>query len=155
MTPSAAQFIPADADYASRVRASFDRQQAMHMLGAQLTVVEPGCVEIRLPYRVDLTQQHGFLHGGIVGMILDSACGFAAFSLMPAHAGVLTVEYKINFVAPAKGEAIVAQGRVVKTGRTLTVCWGEAYAESEGQSKLVATMVGTMMTIRGREDVQS
>ncbi|MCW5848534.1 MAG: PaaI family thioesterase [Anaerolineae bacterium] len=127
----------------------------MHMLGAQLTVVEPGCVEIRLPYRVDLTQQHGFLHGGIVGMILDSACGFAAFSLMPAHAGVLTVEYKINFVAPAKGEAIVAQGRVVKTGRTLTVCWGEAYAESEGQSKLVATMVGTMMTIRGREDVQS
>lgn len=88
-------------------------------------------------------------------MILDSACGYAAFSLMPAHASVLTVEYKINFVAPATGEAIVAQGRVVKTGRTLTVCWGEAYAESVGQSKLVATMVGTMMTIRGREDVQS
>ncbi len=146
---------PPDTNYEARVRASFAQQQAMRMLGAEMTIVAPGYTEIRLPYRADLTQQHGFLHGGIVGMILDSACGYAAYSLMPAHTGVLTVEYKINFVAPARGDAIVAQGRVVKTGRTLTVCWGEAYAESGGQSKLVATMVGTMMAIHGREDVQS
>lgn len=155
MNSTATPFTPHDPDYAGRVRASFAQQQAMQMLGADLTVVAPGYTEIHLPYRADLTQQHGFLHGGIVGMILDSACGYAAFSLMPPHTGVLTVEYKINFVAPARGDALVAQGRVVKTGRTLTVCWGEAYAESGGPPKLVATMVGTLMTIRGREDVQS
>ncbi len=145
---------PPDPDFAARARRSFERQAVMRTLGARVTTVEAGSVELRLPYRADLTQQHGFLHAGIVATLLDSACGYAAFTLMPPEAGVLTVEYKINLVAPAQGDELVAHGRVVKAGRTLTVCWGEATMESDGGSKLVATMAATMMTILGREDVR-
>ena len=110
--------------FEARVRASFARQRVMETLGAVMTRVEPGSVEIVLPYRADLTQQHGFIHAGIAATILDSACGYAAFSLMPADVAVLTVEYKINLLRPAKGERLIARGRVVRSGKTLTVCCG-------------------------------
>src|SRR5256714_9218775 len=111
---------PADPHFASRVRESFARQKAMALIGASLGVVTPGAVEIALPFRDDLTQQKGFVHGGIIGMIADTACGYAAFSLMPAGCSLVTVEYKINVLAPAQ-RSLVAKGQVVKPGRTLTV----------------------------------
>src|SRR5262252_9161042 len=116
------QFAPPNPDYAARVRASFDRQGAMKLIGARLAEVRPGFCSIELPYREDLTQQHGYVHAGIVSAIADSAGGYAGFTLFPPDASVLTVEYKINLLAPAKGDRLVATGRVVKPGRTLTVC---------------------------------
>ena len=147
-------FLPPDPMFESRVRASFARQQVMHTLGASLTLVAPGVVEIALPFHQDLTQQHGFLHAGIIGTILDSACGYAAFSLMPADKAVLSVEYKINLLAPAKGQNFIAKAQVIKTGRNLTVCTGEAFAYDQEKSKLVATMTATMMAVPEREDLQ-
>lgn len=147
-------FLPPDPMFESRVRASFARQQVMHTLGASLTLVEPGVVEIALPFHQKLTQQHGFLHAGIIGTILDSACGYAAFSLMPADKAVLSVEYKINLLAPAKGQNFIAKAQVIKAGRNLTVCTGEAFAYDQEKSKLVATMTATMMAIPEREDLQ-
>ena len=141
------RFVPQDPDFAARVRASFGRQKAMSLIGASLTAVEPGYVEIELPYREDLTQQKGYVHGGIVGMIADSACGYAAYSLMTAASGVLTVEYKINLLSPAIGERFVAIGRVKKPGRTLTVCEGDVFAHTQSEEKLVATMLATMMRL--------
>ncbi|RZI70725.1 MAG: PaaI family thioesterase [Variovorax sp.] len=152
MPPSV--FQPADPAYAERVRASFDRQAAMATIGASIARVEPGEVEIRLPYAPHLTQQHGFLHGGIVGAALDSACGYAGSTLMPAEAGVLSIEYKINFVAPAKGQHFRMVGTVVKPGRTITVVEGRAYAVDEGREKLVATMSTTLMVVAGRDDIK-
>ena len=111
---------PADPNFAVRIRASFGRQKAMGLIGASLKVVEPGQVEVALPYRDDLTQQKGFIHGGIIGMIADTACGYAAYSLMPADCSLVTVEYKINILAPARG-SLVARGEVIRPGRTLTV----------------------------------
>jgi uncharacterized protein (TIGR00369 family) len=143
-------FEPQDPDYRRRVRSSFERQQVMVTLGARMTRIEPGEVEIRLPYREDLTQQHGFLHAGIVATILDSACGYAAFSLMPAQAAVLSVEYKINLLRPAAGETFIARGRVIKPGRTLTVSSGDTFALTDGREELIATMVGTIMTLYDR-----
>lgn len=147
-------FLPPDPMFESRVRASFARQQVMHTLGASLTLVAPGVVEIALPFHRDLTQQHGFLHAGIIGTILDSACGYAAFSLMPTDKAVLSVEYKINLLAPAKGQNFIAKAQVIKTGRNLTVCTGEAFAYDQEKSKLVATMTATMMAVPEREDLQ-
>lgn len=147
-------FLPADPLFESRVRASFTRQQVMHTIGASLTAVTPGAVEIALPFREDLTQQHGFLHAGIVATILDSACGYAAFSLMPADKAVLSVEYKINLLAPAKGRNFIAKAHVKKAGRNLTVCLGDVFADAEESFKLVATMTATMMAIPEREDLQ-
>src|SRR5262249_42287659 len=121
-------FQPQDPDFEARVRASYARQQVMTTIGANLVAVAPGAVAMELPFRSDLTQQHGFLHAGIVTTIADSACGYAAFSLMPAKAAVLTVEYKVNLLAPAKGERLIARGRVLKPGRTLTVCAGDVFA---------------------------
>src|SRR5437588_10066194 len=115
---------PADPHFAARIRASFGRQKAMALIGASLTNVVPGAVEVALPFRDDLTQQKGFVHGGIIGMIADTACGYAAFSLMPAGCSLVTVEYKINILAPATS-ALVARGEVVKDGRTLTVARAE------------------------------
>jgi uncharacterized protein (TIGR00369 family) len=112
LAQSAPAFKPSDPDFASRVRASFGRQQAMEFIGAELTAVEPGRCEIRLPFKPELTQQHGFVHGGIVGMIADSACGYAAYSLFPADSSILTVEYKINLLAPSKGDALIARARI-------------------------------------------
>ncbi len=122
----------------------------MATIGASLVRVEPGEVDIELRARDDLTQQHGFLHAGVLASAADSACGYAALSLMPPGAAVLSVEFKINMLAPAAGDRIVARGRVIRAGKTVTVCWGDVTAYSSGGEKLVATMVATMMTVHGR-----
>ena len=145
-----ATFQPADPTYDSRVRASFARQSMMKLLGAALEHVAPGAVDIRLPFRADLTQQHGFLHAGVTTTIADSACGYAAFSLMPPGAAVLTVEFKVNLMAPAAGETFVARGRVLKAGRTLSTCSGDVFALDGGEEKHVLTMLATVMTVQGR-----
>lgn len=133
-----------------RVRASFARQKVMATLGCVLVRVQPGEVTLRLPFREELTQQHGFLHAGIITTVIDSACGYAALSLMPEGSGVLSIEFKVNLLAPAKGEAIVARGKVVKAGRTISVVNGEVHAVRDGQEHLCTTMVGTMMVVTGR-----
>jgi len=121
----------------------------MTTIGARLAGVAPGNVEIELDFREDLTQHHGYLHAGVVTTILDSACGFAAFTLMPPESGVLTVEYKVNFVAPARGAKFLASGRVVRPGRTLTVCNGEVSAIDGEETRLVALMQATMFRLQG------
>lgn len=147
------QFQPHDPDFEQRVRASFARQRVMETIGATIDRVAPGEVDITLPFRDDLTQQHGFLHAGIVGTILDSACGYAALSLMAPDAGVLTIEYKINLLAPASGSRMIARGRVIRPGRTITVCAGEVIAEHDGKEQPVAMMQATIMAIRDRPGV--
>ena len=122
----------------------------METFGAMLASVSPGAVEITLPFREDLAQQHGYLHAGVIATIMDSACGYAALTLMPPEAAVLAVEFKVNFLAPAVGDRIVARGRVVRSGRTLTVCAGEAFATADGSEKLVASMLSTVMAVRDR-----
>jgi len=149
-----ADFQPADPEFEARVRASFARQTAMATIGASIVRATPGEVVIELPYAAHLTQQHGFLHGGIVGAALDSACGYAGSTLMPADVGVLSIEYKINFVAPAKGQTFRMVGTVVKPGRTITVVEGRAYGIDAGREKLVATMSTTLMAVTGRDDVK-
>ena len=148
-------FEPRNPQYAQRVRDSFVLQGAMHTLGARLGLVAPGAADIELDWAPGLTQQHGFLHAGMVSTALDSACGYAAFTLMPADAEVLSIEFKINLLAPARGERFRMEGRVLKPGRTITVCEGRAYALHGGTEKLVATMGCTLMTIVGREDVRT
>lgn len=144
----------AEGDFETRVRTSFARQKAMRTIGAELTRVTPGVVEIELPYDGQLTQQHGFLHAGIISTALDSACGYAAYSLMPADAAVLTIEFKVNLLAPGKGERFLFRGSVTKPGRTIIVADGQAYAFGEGgEAKLIATMTGTMMTVTGRQGI--
>ena len=130
------------------VRDSFSRQKAMALIGASLSAVEAGASEISLPYRADLTQQKGFVHGGIIGMIADSAAGYAAYSLMPPSASLVTVEYKMNILAPARG-ALVARGKVIKSGRTLTVARAEVYAEDGTH---VASMQQTLMMLPNTPD---
>jgi uncharacterized protein (TIGR00369 family) len=147
-------FTPLDPEFEARVRSSFARQRIMETIGATLTRVEPGAVTIELPFRENLTQQHGFLHAGIVTTILDSACGYAAFSLMPADVAVLTVEYKVNLLAPAKGQWMVAQGRVLRAGRTLTVCAGDVFARTGQDDRIVATMLATLIAVPQREDLR-
>ncbi|WP_374665969.1 PaaI family thioesterase [Ramlibacter sp.] len=149
------RFEPADPAYADRVRASFARQAAMGTIGATLAAVEPGRVVIELPWQQALTQQHGFLHAGMVATALDSACGYAGFSLMTADAAVLTIEFKINLIAPAEGERFRMEGVVIKPGRTVTVTEGRAYALKGGREKLIATMGATLMAVRGRENIQN
>lgn len=144
---------PRNPHFEEAVRQSFAAQHLMATLGARLTVVDVGEIEIRVPFRPDLTQQHGFLHAGVVTSALDSACGYAAFSLMPDGAGVLTVEFKTNLLAPARGQELVARGRVVRAGRTITVCQGDASMMSDGAETPVVTMLATMMTVRDRPDV--
>src|SRR5438477_9519240 len=140
---------PADPHFSSRIRESFARQKAMALIGASLDVVAAGAVEIALPFRDDLTQQKGFVHGGIIGMIADTACGYAAYSLMPADCSLVTVEYKMNILMPAI-RSLVARGEVVKAGRTLTVARAEVYAQD---GKHVATMQQqTLMRLAGRAD---
>ena len=125
----------------------------MSTIGARLARVVAGEVEIRVPFRANLTQQHGFLHAGVVTSALDSACGYAAFSLMPAGAGVLSVEFKTNLLAPARGDELIARGRVVRAGRTVTVCQADAFMRAGTDQTLIATMLATMMTILDRPDV--
>jgi uncharacterized protein (TIGR00369 family) len=126
----------------------------METLGACLTRIEAGAVDIELPWALTLTQQHGFVHAGMVATALDSACGYAAFTLMPADAAVLTIEFKINLLAPAQGQNFRMEGRVLKPGRTITVCEGRAYGLQDGHEKLVATMGCTLMTVSGRHAIQ-
>ena len=147
-----ADFAPKTPDFAARVRDSFARQGIMALIGARLTRVEPGLVEIEVPYRDDLTQQHGFFHAGVTSTIGDSAGGYAAFSLFPDDASVLTTEFKINLLAPAEGDVLRAVGRVVKPGRTLTVCDVEVFAVKDGVGRLCAKMLETLMCLHGRPD---
>lgn len=135
---------------ARRVAESFAKQVFMATLGAELSRVEEGEVEIILPFRRELTQQHGFLHAGAVTSVVDSACGYAALTMMPPDAAVLSVEFKMNMLAPAKGDRMIAVGTVKKAGRTLIVCVGDVFSESDSERKLVATMTATMMVVRGR-----
>ena len=145
-------FAPPNPDYAARVRASFDRQGAMRLIGARLAEVRPGFCSIELPYRQDLTQQHGYVHAGIVSAIADSAGGYAGFTLFPADASVLTVEYKLNLIAPAAGDRLLAEAEVVKPGRTLAITRGEVYAETNGKRSLCAIMQQTLMVMHGKAD---
>ena len=137
----------ANPNFEQEVRDSFARQSVMNLIGAKLSLVERGIIEITLPYRADLTQQHGYLHAGIVTTIADSACGYAAFTLMPPGAGVLSVEFKVNLLRPAKGDSFVARAEVIKAGKTLTVVRADVFAISEEQPSLIATMQGTMMRV--------
>ena len=145
-------FIPAFAGYEARVRDSFARQGAMRLIGAQITEVAPGYCAIAIEPRPDLSQQHGYLHAGIVSAIVDSAGGYAGFTLFPDDASVLTVEFKLNLVAPARGERVIAEGFVVKPGRTLAITRGEVHAEEGGKRTLVAIMQQTLMVMRGKQD---
>lgn len=142
-----------DPDFAQRVRASFDRQTVMGLIGARLSRVEPGLVAIELPFRDDLCQQHGFFHAGVTSTIADSAGGYAGYSLFPADASVLTVEFKINLLAPADGDLLRAVGRVVKPGRTLTVTEAEVSVVKDGREKPCARMAQTLMCLAGRPDM--
>ncbi len=147
------KFEASDPGFEARVRSSFARQKANTLMGASLLKVAPGEVEVLMPYREHLTQQHGFLHGGFVTALLDIACGFAALTLMPKGAGVLAVEFKINFLAPSEGESFVARGRVLKPGRTITVSAGDFYCLRGSEEKHAATMLATMMVVRDRPGV--
>ena len=147
---------PHDAQYAQRTRDSFARQPAMATLGVSLEEIAPGRVVLAMPHRADLTQQHGFVHAGVIAAALDSACGYAAFTLMPVEAGVLTIEFKINLPAPARGPLLRFEGRVTKAGRTISVVDGQAFLKevAGAERKLVATMTATVMTVTGRDDVR-
>ena len=141
------KFNPQDPQFEARVRSSFARQTLMRTIGAEMTKVAIGEVEIELAYRDDLTQQHGYLHAGVITAIVDSACGYAAMTLTRAVEDILTIEYKANFVAPATGEKMIARSRVLRAGRKVTVCAGDVFALRDGEEKLIATMLATMMTL--------
>ena len=150
-----AQFTTRNPDFEARSLESFGRQRVMQTLGMQLNAVAPGKVELEMPFHEDFTQQHGFLHAGIISTALDSACGYATFTLMAADAAVLTIEFKINLLSPASGERFIFRAEVTKPGSTVTVADGRAFAVSaDGTEKLVATMTGTMMAVVGREGVE-
>lgn len=141
-----------DPHFADRVRESFDRQNAMHLIQATLPLVEHGRTEIHLPHWHGVEQQHGFVHGGVVGMIADSAAGYAAMTMVPPSASVLTVEYKMNLMAPADGEKLIARGEVVRSGRTLIVTRAEVFAVKDGKESLCALMQQTIMVMHGRTE---
>jgi len=141
-----------DAEYQRRVRESFERQGLMKYLGAELVSLEPGGVVIRVPFRGELTQQHGYFHAGVTGAIADSACGYAAYTLMPADSSVLTVEYKMNLLAPADGEELIARARVVRSGKTLKVCSADVFVLKGGAENHCATMLSTVMCLAGKPD---
>ena len=143
-------FAPRTPDFETRVRDSFGRQQVMTTFGAHLVSVTPGRVVAAMTFNPALTQQHGFLHAGVVSAVLDSACGYAAFSLMDADSAVLTAEFKINLLAPAEGQDFRFEAQVIKAGRTLLPAEGRAYALKDGQERLIATMSATLMAVRGR-----
>lgn len=141
-----------DPDFAERVRNSFARQRAMLLIGATMPVIEAGYAEIHLPYRPEITQQHGYIHGGVVGMIADSAAGYAASTLTGRDTGVLTVEYKLNLVAPAEGQLLIAEGSVVRYGRTLIVTRADVFAVCHGRRNLCALSQQTIIAVRGNKE---
>src|SRR6478736_1686241 len=149
-----ARFEPKNPDFRTVATETFGRQQAMKTLGISIARLEPGEVDLAMEYSPDLTRQHGFIHAGVVTAGLDNACGIAAFTLMPAGTGILTVEFKTNLLAPARGERFAFRATVVKPGRTLTVCEGRAYAIQDGAETLIATMTGTLMALPRREAVR-
>ena len=148
-----AQQAVQDPNYEQRVRDSFARQQFMTTLGATLGRVEPGEVLIAVPFSTPLTQQHGFLHAGVVAAVIDSACGYAALTLMEPGVGVMSVEFKVNLLQPAVGNRFVAIGRVVRAGRTITACQGELRAVQDDGEIMVAMLQGTMMAIHDRAGI--
>ena len=146
------RFEPKNPDYRAVAIDTFEQQRAMKTLGISIVRLEPGEVDLAMDYRAELTQQHGFIHAGIITAGLDNACGIAAFTLMPAETGILTVEFKTNLLAPAKGQRFFFRAVVVKPGRTLTVCDARAFAEDNGVETLVATMTGTLMALPMRNE---
>lgn len=140
-------------DFRERIRQSFGRQPAMETIGATLARIEQAMVEIELPFDPKLTQQHGLLHGGIISTALDTACTYAAFSVIPVDASLLTIEFKVNLMSPGRGERFLFHGEITKPGSTIIVADGRAYAISDGPAKLIASMTATMMVVRGREDI--
>jgi uncharacterized protein (TIGR00369 family) len=140
-------FIPQDPNFAEKTRASFAQQGFMKYLGAEMTVIEPGRCEIQVPFRPELSQQDGYFHGGVSGAIADSATGYAAYSLTPPDTSVLSVEYKLNFVAPALGELLSARGQVIRAGRTLTVCRADVFIVRNSEEKICATSLSTIMSL--------
>jgi uncharacterized protein (TIGR00369 family) len=145
---------PADPDYENRIRESFARQGLMTTLGASLKRIQPGEIEIEMEVSDSVSQQHGFAHAGAVAAIADSACGYAAATLLPADSGVLAVEFKINLMAPAAGPRLIARARVIRSGRTLTVCQAEVQSVSHNEEKTVAMMMATIMNVRDRPGIQ-
>ena len=148
-------FTTPDPDYEERIRASFKRQMFMDFIGATLVNVRPGYCEIHLPYKKELPQQHGFFHAGVIGTLADNASGYAAYTLMPADSSILTVEYKLNLLAPGSGDLLISRGQVVKQGRTLTVCRSDLVVMQDGQEKLCAIATVTLMQLAGRADTAS
>lgn len=147
-----APFEAQDPDYAERVRGSFARQAFMGYLGAELHTLRPGYCEIHLPYRKELSQQHGYFHGGILATLADNAAGYASYTLMPADASILTVEFKINILAPGDGSLLASRATVIKPGRTLTVTRSEVFVVKAGRETLCAAALVTLMTLAGRAD---
>jgi len=145
-------FQPANPEFAARVRDSFGRQPFMAFIGAEIAVIEPGYCEIHLPYRPELTQQHGYVHGGALATLADSAAGYAAFSLMPAEASVLTVEYKLNIMRPGLGDRMTARAKVIKAGRTITVVESNVYGVENDKEVMCVTSIQTIMALHGRDD---
>lgn len=143
------RFEPLDPDYEAHVRASFARQEFMRTLGVEILHLAPGEVDLGLPHRPGLTQQHGYFHAGVTATIADTAAGYAALSLYPQGTGVLTTEFKINLLRPADGERLVARGRVIKPGRTLTICQSDVYGERNGRETHVATLLLSMICLEG------
>ena len=147
-------FNPSDHDYQQKVSLSFARQQFMQYIGARLSRIEPGFCEIQLPHKPELTQQHGYFHAGIISTMADNAAGYAAFTLMPADSSVLSVEFKLNLLAPGDGDRLISRGRVIKPGRTLTVCRADVFNVRGEAETLCATALLTMMALRGRAERQ-
>ena len=145
-------FEPLDSNFEDRIRDSFSRQGFMGFIGAELTDIRPGTCEIQVPYKKELSQQHGFFHAGIIGTLADNSGGYAAFSLMPSDSSILTVEYKLNIMAPGDGELLIARARVLKPGRTLSICRPEVFVVKKGVRTLCATALMTLMALHGRPD---
>jgi uncharacterized protein (TIGR00369 family) len=146
------RFAAVDAEFESRVRESFARQGLMKHLGAELAVLGAGHAEIHVPFRMEVTQQHNYFHAGVSGAIADSACGYAAYTLMPADSSVMTVEYKMNLLAPAEGEKLMARARVLRSGRTLKICAADVFVLKSGAEIHCATMLATIMCLAGKSD---
>ncbi len=146
------RFAVADGEFESRVRESFGRQGLMKHLGAELVELTAGFAKIRVPFRAELTQQHNYFHAGVSGAIADSACGYAAYTLMPAESSVLTVEYKLNLLAPADGDELTARARVLRSGRTLKICAADVHTRKNGKEVHCATMLATIMCLPGKAD---
>ncbi len=148
-----ANFKPSDPDYEARLRESFCSQGLMKLIGAEIISISPGHCEIRTPFNETVSQQHGFFHGGVVGAVADSAGGYSSFTLMNPGDGVLTVEYKLNFITPADGDELIASGRIIKSGRTLTVCHVDVFVVKLGVKKLCAVMQQTLMRVVGQPNI--